>query len=264
MVQVMSPKKAVSSFLSFIKSVAINFIPFYWLKDRSAKLDQLNSTNEENFPNRRSDNYKRLDVNNQDRGGIRLFSISLALTFGTIGVAALFTPLVGWGMGLVFGLVLGFGILPKVSDVVAKQAIRAISWLRNKNDPKIINATYPQKYKPYTLAVGNANDELSTLSQRENQTTQKIMNKLYLKNQQIKQNPESWFGLSAAQQEQCQALNLAVGFFRQNPHTFPTPPYKNPFGASTKPTLHFVTFKEEDGFTPQRQDFLNQVIWPSP
>ena len=92
MVQVMSPKKAVSSFLSFIKSVAINFIPFYWLKDRSAKLDQLNSTNEENFPNRRSDNYKRLDVNNQDRGGIRLFSISLALTFGTIGVAALFTP----------------------------------------------------------------------------------------------------------------------------------------------------------------------------
>ena len=218
----MTIKKLTRPFLQFFASVLIVFVPFYWIKGMSSKINQLNRNSRFDVQNRKHDDYSIYDVNNEKRGAIRFFSIMLPMSCAPL-IAALMIPLVGHGFGIALAIIVGMGILPNLFDIIAKQTIRAISWLKNKDDPSIINPCYPGKYKAYN-----------------HDSSIKIMQKLYQEKQKIKHNPEGWFGLSDEQKKHCTAINLAVKLLR-----------KEPFSVDK--------FNDKQGFTKQMADFLTAV-----
>jgi hypothetical protein len=261
----MSAKQAIKPIFQFIKSIFILFVPFYWLKGISSKPYQLNTDNDSDLKNRRPDNYKRSDVNNEIRGWIRAFSILLAISFVTIGIAALTTPIFGWAIGVPLSIVIGIGIMPKIFDIIAKQVIRFISWINHRSDSTIINTTYPAKYKPYAWPPeSDADPVIEQMHIEDNKSTYEIMKRLYLKKQDIKHNPEGWFGLSVKQQEHCDSINLAVKFFRNNAcynsWSYLNYPDNNPTKFERVYKRSVCTLNEKNGFTPSMQEFLHSEI----
>ena len=142
-------KQTIRSILQVTKSIFIVFIPLYWLKELSSKFYQLNPDGGGDLYydlyHRVPDDYKRSDVNNEARGAIRAYSILLTMLFASLGIVALIVPVVGMAWGVHLGLIVGVTIMPKIGDMVAKQTIRAMSWIQHRDDPQIINPTYPKR-----------------------------------------------------------------------------------------------------------------------
>jgi hypothetical protein len=209
----------LKSYIRPILQMLRHVVPFYWVTNISSKFEQLNSDrsrDEISINNRKPHDYEKNDVNNEIRAAIRLGALLIGMTIGFIAIGVLFFPIVGPLFTLLLDLIVGIGIIPGLFDYFAKQAIRFFSWCNTKNDPEIINKTYPQKYK-----VNPGPEDLfpTAFSQDQcraiNDAIQEGMRIFYTTKQHIKNNPEGWFGLSKQQKENCSALNIGIGLFRR-------------------------------------------------
>jgi hypothetical protein len=219
-------KEYISPILRVCKSTLLVFLPFYWLRNMSSKFEQLNpSHGKDSRKDRKPDDYNSHDVDNSARANIRFFAMMLGMTFMGFGLTALLTNLVGV-LGIFLGIIIGVGIMPGLCDLIAKQTLRFMSWMKHKDDPLVINKTYPKKYMPntglfsrgYTRDWSSDDPVLDKMKQEDFDKGYRAIKALYEKKRDIKSHPEGWFGLSDKQKETCATINCAVTFFRNEPY----------------------------------------------